>query len=116
MALFIPPVLLGATLSQQDESKLADKVRGDGTLYGFAKACNMSEKDLDNLFSLQLSSTRDFVQNKAPGYTLEYFEADFKSGMENAFFFASNADTDTDSYKRNCAEIRHKVNGLLHAK
>lgn len=113
LLLAISPALAGAGSTQEDESKLAAKVIADGTLYGFAKACNLREEDLESLFNSQLSSTREFVQDKVPHYTPDDFEMDFKRGIYDALFFTADADESSESYKRNCSEIQQKVSDRL---
>ncbi|WP_374536706.1 hypothetical protein [Chitinimonas taiwanensis] len=105
-----------AQAPQDDESKLITKVRADGTLFGFAQACKLTQEEIKDLFDLKLAATRELVQSKVPHYTPEHFKADFRNGIEIAKGFVRLTDPESDAYKRNCEDIQQKVKSLLQKK
>ncbi len=44
-----------AVSSQEDESRVIAKVTADGTIFGFAQVCNVSDKEIKSLFDLILN-------------------------------------------------------------
>ncbi len=108
--------LLAAVPHKQDEKKLIAKVFSDGTLFGFAKRCQVPEADLKTLYDKQFASSRDFGIAKVPHYSARDFRRDFQAGINTADRFSAAKGANRQTAVQDCTEVREKVQAIISAK
>ena len=107
---------LAATPNKAAEKKLIAKVFTDGTLFGFAKVCEVSEPDLKKFYEITFASSRAIGVAKAPQYTQAHFRRDFQNGMNTADRFSASVAPTSTAYKKNCDDVRMKVKAIVKGK
>lgn len=112
---FAMPVLAAAP-NKQDEQKLIAKVFSDGTLFGFAKRCQLPEADLKALYDKQFASSREIGMAKVPTYSAKHFRRDFQTGINTANRFAASSKAGAKARERECVEVREKVRSIVRGK
>lgn len=105
-----------ASGDKQDEKKLIAKVFADGTLFGFAQICKVPEPDLKKLYDKKFESSKEFGMAKVPQYTQQNFRTDFQNGIATAGRFAAKLGPTSEEHRKNCAEVREKVQAIIRAK
>lgn len=105
-----------ASGDKQDEKKLIAKVFADGTLFGFAQICKVPEPDLKKLYDKKFESSKEFGMAKVPQYTQQNFRTDFQNGIATAGRFAAKLGPTSEAHRKNCAEVREKVQAIIRAK
>ncbi len=116
-ALALPALSVSAApASKQDEKKLVAKVFADGTLFGFAQICKVPERDLKQLYDIKFASSREFGMAKVPQYTQQRFRTDFQNGIATAGSVSAKLAPTSDAHRKNCAEVRDKVQAIIGKK
>lgn len=104
-----------ASGSKQDEKKLVAKVFADGTLFGFAQLCKVSATDLKKLYDKKFESSKQFGMAKVPQYSQQNFRTDFQNGIATAGRFAEKLGPTSEAHRKNCEEVRDKVQAIIRA-
>lgn len=107
---------VAATPATPAQKQLIAKVFTDGTLFGFAKACELSEPDLKALYDKTFASSRQIGVAKVPQYSQQDFRRDFQSGIATADRFSASVKPSSEAYKKNCEDVREKVNSIIKTK
>lgn len=98
------------------EKKLIAKVFTDGTLFGFAKTCEVSEPDLKRFYEITFASSRAIGVAKVPQYTQSHFLRDFQNGMDTADRFSASVAPTSKATLKNCDDVRAKVKAVVKGK
>ena len=107
---------IAAAPDKAAERKLIAKVFTDGTVFGFAKSCHVSEADLKTLYDKTFASSRALGIAKVPHYSQSDFRRDFQNGINTADQFSASVAPDSKAAKKNCEDVRIKVKSVVKGK
>lgn len=119
VALFATSTLAAASKAAPDkaaEKKLIAKVFTDGTIFGFAKSCKVSEPDLKRFYDKTFASSREIGVAKVPQYSQADFRRDFQNGIGTAERFSASVAPASKAYTRNCEDVHKKVSSVVDGK
>lgn len=107
---------IAAAPNPQAEKQLVAKVFTDGTLFGFAKACKVSEPELKVFYDKTFASSRRLGMSTVPHYSQQDFRRDFQNGISTADRFSASVAPTSKAYIKNCEEVRQKIKSVVGAK
>ena len=107
---------LAAAPDKSAEQRLIAKVFTDGTVFGFAKTCQVSEADLKTLYDKTFATSRAIGIAKVPHYSQAEFRRDFQNGIITADQFSASVAPDSMAAKKNCEDVRIKVKSVVKGK
>ena len=114
-ALLLPalPAFAQDAPPQPDTSALSRTLTAGAVLYKFADECGLPEADKTHLFMTQLTQAYEQYRADFSHYEVQSIISDINRGVKDAQFFISMSEKNSEEYKRNCSEIKEKVEVIL---